>query len=72
MNPCPCGMSGDESGRCMCSTEQIQLYLSPRACHRILKVSRRIADLDHTENIGSGHIVEAIAFGRLGTAMDGY
>ncbi len=159
MNPCPCGMSGDDSGRCMCSGEQIQryrnrvsgplldridiqvevlrpktsilsastddiessgtvrerviesrriqseragkanallsnseleqfchiegetlqllehaaeqLYLSPRACHRILKVSRTIADLDHAENIGSGHVAEAITFRRLSTALDG-
>ena len=26
MNPCPCGLSGDESGRCHCSGEQIQRY----------------------------------------------
>ncbi|MGB5487981.1 MAG: YifB family Mg chelatase-like AAA ATPase, partial [Lysobacterales bacterium] len=26
MNPCPCGLSGDESGRCHCSAEQIQRY----------------------------------------------
>ncbi len=26
MNPCPCGLSGDDSGRCMCSGEQIQRY----------------------------------------------
>ena len=158
MNPCPCGMSGDDSGRCYCSAEQIQryrsrisgplldridiqvdvfrpktsilsapsdkiensekvrnrviksrliqsrragkpnallsnndlkrfchidketlqllehaaeqLYLSPRACHRILKVSRTIADLDEAKNIRSGDVVEAIAFRRLSTAMD--
>ena len=160
MNPCPCGMSGDDSGRCNCSAEQIQrycnrisgplldridiqvevlrpktsilstptdniessekvrdrviesrqiqsqragkanallsnsdlerycriggetlnllehaaeqLYLSPRACHRILKVSRTIADLDQAGDISSTHIAEAIAFRRLSTAMDGY
>jgi len=154
MNPCPCGMSGDESGRCMCSAEQIQryrsrisgplldridiqvevlrpnssilnvptdgiersasvrerviesrrvqygragkpnallnnaelarfckiegealgllehatekLYLSPRACHRIIKVSRTIADLDHAVDIGFEHLAEAIAFRRPG------
>jgi magnesium chelatase family protein len=153
MNPCPCGMSGDDSGRCNCSAEQIQryrsrvsgplldridiqvevlrpkrsilssstdniesstsvrerviqtrdiqfaragkcnammsngelkqfcqvesetlqllehaaeqLYLSPRACHRILKVARTIADLDLAENIRSDHLAEAIAFRRL-------
>ena len=158
MNPCPCGMSGDDSGRCTCSAEQIQryktrvsgplldridiqvevlrprtsilsttgdkpegseavrgrviesrqiqykragkanalltntdlahfchiegetllllehaaeqLYLSPRACHRILKVSRTIADLDQAENISSVHVAEAITFRRLNTGQD--
>ena len=153
MNPCPCGMSGDESGRCICSGEQIQryrnrvsgplidridiqvevlrpkksilgapanniesskdvrerviksrkiqqqragkpnalltnaelasychiegdtlqllelasqqLYLSPRACHRIFKVSRSIADLDESQNIRSEHVAEAVSFRRL-------
>jgi len=153
MNPCPCGMAGDGSGRCMCSGEQIQryknrvsgplldridiqievlrpktsilnaprgdsessavvrervikarqvqsdragkanalldngeieqfchihgqslallehaveqLYLSPRACHRILKVSRTIADLDQAAEIGTEHVAEAISFRRL-------
>jgi len=159
MNPCPCGMSGDDSGRCNCSGEQIQryknrvsgplldridiqvevlrpqtsilstpthgsecsasvrerviesrqiqhqragipnallsnadltrfchiegktlrllehaaeqLYLSPRACHRILKVSRTIADLDHADDIGPEHVAEAIAYRRMGSAMHG-
>jgi len=157
MNPCPCGLSGDDSGRCNCSAEQIhryrskisgplldridiqvevlrpktsilsastehiessgkvrdrvigareiqslragkpnallnnseleqfchiegdtlqllehaadQLYLSPRACHRILKVSRTIADLEESDSISSGHIAEAIAFRRLGNTI---
>jgi len=155
MNPCPCGLSGDESGRCMCSGEQIQryrsrvsgplldridiqvevlrpeksilstpkddiessasvrrrviesrriqheragkpnamlnnadlekfcvvggealrlledaaerLYLSPRACHRILKVSRTIADLAHASSIHPAHVAEAVALRRLST-----
>jgi magnesium chelatase family protein len=156
MNPCPCGLDGDETGRCGCSAEQIQryrsrvsgplldridiqvevlrpkksilstphegaetsadvrqrvfaarevqygrsgkanalldaeemarhchiegatlqlledavkqLYLSPRACHRILKVARTIADLDHAADIGAEHVAEAITFRRLGTS----
>jgi len=158
MNPCPCGKSGDSSGRCGCSGEQIQryrnrisgplldridiqvevlrpktsilsaskdniessdkvrarviasrriqfqragrpnalmsnsdlvqfcnieeetlqllelaaeqLHLSPRACHRILKVSRTIADLDSSEDIRSQHVAEAISFRRLSTSME--
>jgi magnesium chelatase family protein len=157
MNPCPCGLSGDDSGRCYCSGEQIQryrgrvsgplldridiqievlrpktsilsssadgiessasvrerviqardiqvaragktnslmsngdlkqfcclkketlqllehaasqLYLSPRACHRILKVSRTIADLDRAENIDSSHVSEAIAYRSLSAVV---
>lgn len=26
MNPCPCGYAGDKSGRCMCTSDQIQRY----------------------------------------------
>lgn len=158
MNPCPCGLAGDSSGRCRCSAEQIQryrnrisgplldridiqvevsrpktsilsasgnksessaivrkrvmdarevqsvragkpnalldngemeqfcridgdslklleravqqLYLSPRACHRILKVSRTIADLDQASEIGSAHLAEAIAFRRLSAKLE--
>lgn len=158
MNPCPCGMSGDDSGRCYCSAEQItryrnrvsgplldridiqvevlrpkasilstptdnietskavrervitsrwiqmkragkpnallnngelkqfchiegdtlrlleqaaeQLYLSPRACHRILKVSRTLADLDREQSISTGHVAEAISFRRLNTEQN--
>ena len=157
MNPCPCGLSGDDSGRCCCSAEQIQryrnrvsgplldridiqvevlrpkssilttpvddlegsatvrrrvieargvqhersgkanallsndeltrfcgidgatlqlledaarqLYLSPRACHRILKVARTIADLDHAADIAADHIAEAITLRRIPSSI---
>ncbi len=157
MNPCPCGMAGDDSGRCTCTAEQIQryrarisgplldridiqvevlrpqrsiltepdpdnepsaavrarviaarrlqleragkpnallgngdlerhclledevlalledattrLFLSPRACHRVLKVARTIADLEGTADIRERHMAEAIAFRRLASAM---
>jgi magnesium chelatase family protein len=39
-----------------------QAGLSPRACQRILKVARTVADLEETPNIESGHLAEAIAY----------
>jgi len=36
--------------------------LSARAIHRILKVSRTIADMDHAEQIAATHLKEALSF----------
>ena len=38
-----------------------QLGFSPRACLRVLKVSRTIADLDGKEGLQTAHLAEAIA-----------
>lgn len=43
---------------------------SPRACHRILKVARTVADLDGSERIGGKHLAEAIALRRLAGGRD--
>jgi magnesium chelatase family protein len=42
----------------------MQLSLSPRACQRILKVSRTLADLAENDHIGSEQLAEAIAYRR--------
>ena len=36
--------------------------LSPRAYHRVIKLSRTIADLDESEEIKEGHILEALQY----------
>jgi magnesium chelatase family protein len=39
-----------------------KLNLSPRSYHRLIKVSRTIADLDSAEDIEEKHILEALSF----------
>jgi len=40
----------------------LQLHLSARAYHRVLKVARTIADLEGTATIGAAHVAEAIQY----------
>ncbi len=39
-----------------------KLNLSPRGYHRLIKVARTIADLDHSENIEVPHVLEALQY----------
>ncbi|MCI8417312.1 MAG: YifB family Mg chelatase-like AAA ATPase [Lachnospiraceae bacterium] len=42
-----------------------KLHLSARACHRIMKVARTIADLEEEVYIGRDHLMEAICYRAL-------
>lgn len=52
----------DESGDNLVRAAMSQLNLSARAYHRILKLSRTIADLAGSDQILAAHIAEAIQY----------
>jgi len=55
----------DDAGERLLTRAIEHLGLSHRALHRILKVTRTIADLASSDNITSKHLSEAIAYRRL-------
>jgi magnesium chelatase family protein len=52
----------DEEGRGLVKAAMQQLGMSARAFHRILKLSRTIADLAGSERIETTHLAEAIQY----------
>jgi magnesium chelatase family protein len=52
----------DETGRGLIRAAMQQLQMSARAFHRILKLSRTIADLAGSERIETAHLAEAIQY----------
>ena len=61
-----CTVSGEDTR--LLEQAIVKLGLSARAYHRILKVSRTIADLDQNNNIKTPHLTEAIQYRRLDRA----
>jgi magnesium chelatase family protein len=55
-----CGLDAEQRGFLEAAAES--MGLSPRACQRILKVSRTLADLDGADEIRGEHLAEAIAY----------
>jgi magnesium chelatase family protein len=58
-----CGLGLREHG--LLDAASRRLGLSARACHRILRVARTIADLAGAERVGVGELSEAIGYRRL-------
>ena len=52
----------DDSGKALVKAAMSQLQLSARAFHRILKLSRTIADLDGSDRIKTHHLAEALQY----------
>ncbi|MBQ10689.1 MAG: hypothetical protein CMJ45_03970 [Planctomyces sp.] len=52
----------DESAKALLQAATQRLNLSARAFHRILKVSRTIADIDAAQDIGVAHLAEALQY----------
>jgi magnesium chelatase family protein len=52
----------DQAGRSLVRAAMQQLQMSARAFHRILKLSRTIADLAGSQEIETAHLAEAIQY----------
>lgn len=52
----------DETSESLMRAAMSQLNLSARACHRILKLARTIADLAGSEQIQTPHLAEALQY----------
>ena len=52
----------EDAAQSLLKSAMKQLYLSARAFHRILKLSRTIADLENTDIIKAHHVAEAIQY----------
>ena len=52
----------DDAGKSLLKAAMQQLHMSARAYHRILKLTRTIADLAGSEKIQTAHLAEAIQY----------
>jgi magnesium chelatase family protein len=57
-----CQRSLDDASKALLKQAVNQLSLSARAFHRVLKVSRTVADLAKSEMIEAAHVAEALQY----------
>jgi magnesium chelatase family protein len=57
----------DDGGERILEKAYSNMNLSARSCHRVLKVSRTIADLAGSDEIRQAHLLEALSYRGLGT-----
>ena len=61
-----CQTRMDDQAHSLLRLAMAQLSLSARAFHRILKLARTVADLDHAEIIAAHHLAEAVQYRQRG------
>ncbi len=61
----------DDQGHRLLKTAITKLGLSARACDRILKVARTIADIDGSEEIRQEFVSETVQYRRLDRTLGG-
>jgi magnesium chelatase family protein len=59
-----CFCTPDAAGLELLAKAMARLSWSARVYHRVLRVARTIADLDHKPEIGAQHIAQAIQYRR--------
>jgi len=55
----------DPQGRTLLTEAAERMRLSGRGYHRVLRVARTLADLDHSEGVRRIHVAEALSYRRL-------